>query len=410
VARSNQRNWRRDGERVALNLLYVIHYPIFGGPHNIALRLAEPMSQSGWRISVLCPDEPGTAADRLRMAGVDVLTVPLHRIRARADPMVAISSVRGTVTDVRRIRRIIQENSIDVVLLAGLVNIQAAVAARREAVPLIWQLIDTRTPVPVNAAFMVIVKRLADVVMTTGPDKVARAHPGVRSFGQRLVPFFPPVDVTVFRPDNSKRSSARAKLGLSDDDVVIGNASNLNPQKGHRTFIRAAHELRKSIPGARFVILGASYSNHADYEAGLKREAQDLGFELGEDLLIIDPRTYYPDLMQAFDVFWLTSEPRSEGTPTVIEDAMALALPVISTDVGGVSEVVANGLTGILVKPRDVEALALETAALLGDRSRLQSMGQAGRRLAEERFATSACFAAHQHAIQMAIDHHKHRK
>ncbi len=65
--------------------LFVIHYPVFGGPHNQALRLAGPLAASGWETVVLLPDEPGNSADRLRDAGIEVVTAPLSRIRATAD-------------------------------------------------------------------------------------------------------------------------------------------------------------------------------------------------------------------------------------------------------------------------------------------------------------------------------------
>lgn len=388
-----------------VNVLYVIHYPVFGGQHNIALRLAKPLAEQGWKLCVLLPDEPGNAAQRLRNANVDVLQVPLHRMRARANPVLFLTSIAAGTSDVSRIRSVIRERNIHLVVLAGLVNPQAAIAASQQRVPLVWQLVDTRTPLLANALFMLLVKRFADAIMTTGSQRVARAHPGARSFGERLFPFFPPVDVTVFRPDASKRLAARRRLGLTADQVVIGNASNINPQKGHMTFVRAAAELRKTHPETRFVILGASYSNHAVYEAKLRRAVGAFGFRLGDDFLILDPDTGYPDLVQAFDIFWLTSESRSEGTPTVIQDAMALGIPVVSTNVGAVSEIVVDGRTGILVAPYDAQAMARETAWLLDDPARRLALGDAARRWAVEHYDTSACAAAHLSAFRSAMAH-----
>lgn len=385
----------------------MIHYPTFGGPHNIALRLAKPLAEHGWGLSVLLPQEPGNAAQRLRDANIDVVQIPLHRVRARINPIVALKTLAGGTGDVGRIRSVIRERSIDLVVLTGLVNPQAAIAASREQVALVWQLVDTRTPLLANALLMLLVKRFADALMTTGSQMVARAHPGALSFGDRLFPFFPPVEVAVFRPDESKRLAARRNLGLSTNQVVIGNASNITPQKGHRTFIRAAAELRKTHPEARFVILGPSYSQHAVYEANLRQYAKTLGFSIGDDLLILDPGTGYPDLVRAFDVFWLTSEPRSEGTPTVIQDAMALGIPVVSVSVGAVSEIVVEGQTGILVAPLAADAMARETAGLIDNQVRRLAMGEAARRWAVEHYATSACAAAHLRAFSSAVAHKK---
>jgi glycosyltransferase involved in cell wall biosynthesis len=86
---------------------------------------------------------------------------------------------------------------------------------------------------------------------------------------------------------------------------------------------------------------------------------------------------------------------------------MALGLPVISTDVGAVSEVVVNRRTGILVPPHDGKAMARETEFLLGDTSRREAMADAARRLAVERFGVAACVGAHLSAIQVAMNHHR---
>jgi glycosyltransferase involved in cell wall biosynthesis len=388
-----------------LNVLYVIHYPFFGGPHNIALRLAAPLAEQGWNLSVLLPEEPGNAAQRLRDANVDVIQMPLHRVRAKINPMFAIRTLGGGAGDISRIRQVIRDRGIDLVALTGLVNPQAAIAASRQKVPLVWQLIDTRTPLLANALLMLLVRTFADAVMTTGSEMVARAHPGVRSFRDRLFPFFPPVDVTSFRPDESKRLAARQKLGLSASQLVVGNASNITPQKGHLTFVRAAAELRRTFPETRFVILGPSYSQHARYEAKLRQYATSLGFRIGEDLLIVDPGDSYPDLVRAFDIFWLTSEPRSEGTPTVIQDAMALGIPVVSVNVGAVSEIVVPGQTGMLVAPLAAEAIAHETAILLSNPVHRLAMGEAARLWAVKHYATSACAEAHLKAFRSAITH-----
>src|SRR5438552_3354462 len=79
---------RRNGSAAvstARRYLFVIHYPVFGGPHNQALRLAAPLAAAGWETVVLLPDEPGNSADRLREAGLEVVTAPLSRIRATRD-------------------------------------------------------------------------------------------------------------------------------------------------------------------------------------------------------------------------------------------------------------------------------------------------------------------------------------
>ena len=78
----------------------VIHYPFFGGPHNQALRLEQPLSARGMETTVLLPDEPGNAELRLTEGGVDVATIRLHRLRAKLNPGTQLRYLVGFFGDV----------------------------------------------------------------------------------------------------------------------------------------------------------------------------------------------------------------------------------------------------------------------------------------------------------------------
>lgn len=380
----------------------MIHYPVFGGPHNRNIRIAPSLRAAGVDVAVLLPDEPGDAADRIRDAGVEVITLPLHRVRASRRPSPHLRLAARFAPEVGAIRRTISEGGFDAVLINGLVNPHAAVAGRLEGIGVVWQLLDTLPPMPLRRALMPLVANLADVVMSTGVE-VARVHPGALRLDERLVYFFPPVDVDAFVSTAAKRAAARAELGLAASDFVIGNVSNLTPMKGHRTFIRAAAELRRRRPDVRFVILGAAYAHRDGYTNLLFHEAQSLGLELNRTIIFRNPGSRVSSLAPAFDVFWLTSERRSEGVPTALGEAMALELPVVATNVGSVREAVVDGLTGTVVPPRDPHAIAHATLPYLDDERR-RAAGVAGRRRAEEFFSVEACATAHLRALDSAIE------
>lgn len=392
-----------------MKVLHVVHYPVFGGPHNRALRLHRPLGQRGWETIVLLPDEPGNAADRMQAAGLEVVTIPLRRLQVQREPRIHLRYALALPEDVARVRRVIRERDIDVVLINGLVNPHAAIAARLEKVPVVWQLLDTRAPMALRRVMMPIVSRLSDIVMSTGME-VARVHPGAIALGARLVPFFPPVDTNLFRPDASRGRSAREELGLAPDDLIVGNVSNVNPQKGHGTFIRAAAALRRSHPNVRFLILGAIYRNHSAYTEGLWRQAGTLGLQLGRDLIVRDPGSRVAELAPAFDVFWLTSEPRSEGIPTVVEEAMAMGIATVTVDVGAVREAVEDGVTGFIVPPLDPDAIAGATLRLLENPNLRLRMGIEARRRAVERFDSEACAETHVRAFEAAVKHAESRR
>src|SRR5712671_4548672 len=98
-----------------MRVLSIIHHPVFGGPHNRNARLIPILRSRGVESTVLLPDEPGNAAERLRDAGVDVVTLPLDRLRASYNPMANARTLSNLWPNVRQIRNLIRERRIDVV-------------------------------------------------------------------------------------------------------------------------------------------------------------------------------------------------------------------------------------------------------------------------------------------------------
>jgi glycosyltransferase involved in cell wall biosynthesis len=392
-----------------LHVLSVIHYPVYGGPHNRNAAVIPVLEARGIHTTVLLPLEPGNARSLLSQRNVSTVCLPLSRMRAVRDPRVHLDFARRFRTEVGRLRGLIRAFEVDLVLVNGLVNPHAAVAGHLEGIPVVWQLLDTFAPMPLRAAMMALVTRLADVIMSTG-RAVARAHPAATTFGERLVLFFPVADTTLFINGREARRSARQRLGLGDGDVVVGNVGNLNPMKGHDVFIRAAAHLRDRRPATRFVILGSGAEHQSSYVEQLWRTASQLGLRLGHDLIVVDPGIEVALIAPAFDVFWLTSKPRSEGIPTVIGEAMSLELPVIATRVGSVHEVVEDGVTGTLVSPCAPEALAEATLPYLDSAHVRRAAGLAGRARAERLCSPESCADRHEHAFALATTHRRGRR
>lgn len=383
-------------------VLSVIHYPVFGGPYNRNIKLAPLLRRQGYETVVLIPDEPGSGRVRLEDAGVPVRANRLSRVRATKDPRVHVRYVREFWLDVRRIRHIIRTDRIDLVQINGLANPQGAIAARLEGVPVVWQILDTYTPMPLRLAVLPVMRWAATVVMCTG-RRVSEVHPGVRAFHDRLVHFCPPVDLDVFRRMPSAQADARRILGLPSNVPVIGTVGNVNRAKGHLMFVEAASAVRARRSDVRFVILGGMHASQAAYMGVVADRVKREGFELGKEFIIRDPGSDVAKLSQAFDLFWMTSEPNSEGIPTAIEEAMALGIPVVSTDVGSVGEIVSPGQTGFLVDPGDARAMASRTLQLLSDASAYAEMARESALLAQQ-FSTEKCAERHLLAYEMALD------
>jgi glycosyltransferase involved in cell wall biosynthesis len=390
-----------------VNVLIVIHYPIFGGPHNQAVRLTNALRDNGVSVSVLVPNG-GNAAQRLRAEGVDTVMIPLHRVRATFRPRPLFDLVRYFPGEVAAIREVIRDRGIDVVQIEGLVNPHAAIAARREECAIIWQLLDTRPPMTVRRLMMPLVIRLADVVMSTG-RAVARVHPGAETLGDRLRPFFPPVDRDDFRAENVDATAARRDYGFSPDDLVLVSVGNLNPQKGHEYLLHAVGLLRRDGRPVKALIVGASHETHLAYERELYTLCGRLDLEIGRDVVFAGAVDDVRPALAAADIFVLSSVPRSEGIPTAAEEAMMMGLPVVATDVGGVAELVEDGVTGFVVPPLRQQALA-DAVLRAGDPAIRAAMGARARERAAALCAVERCSQVHLEAYERALEHRAARR
>lgn len=158
----------------------------------------------------------------------------------------------------------------------------------------------------------------------------------------------------------SKTKKLNQLLKLSEDTIIIGNTSALAPHKDYFTFADTAEIILKSIPLAHFVIIGNGPLEEEikDYfkQKNLIKKVSFTGF-----------RNDVPELLPDFDIFLMTS--KTEGLGTSILDAFACEVPVVSTDAGGISEIIEHNKSGLLAPIGDSELLAQNSIQLLEDES-----------------------------------------
>jgi glycosyltransferase involved in cell wall biosynthesis len=186
-----------------------------------------------------------------------------------------------------------------------------------------------------------------------------------------------PASIEVIRngiPDLPPGDGARVRdeLGVAREAPVVGTVCVLRPQKGVDHLLEAAAVTQRAMPGLRLIVAG-----DGPERAALEAQADRLG--LGEAVIFAGARRDVGDVLAAFDVAVLASD--FEGTPLALLEYMAAARPIVATSVGGIPDVLEDGVTGLLVPPRDVAALAGALVSLLGDEPRRRSLGAAARAL-----------------------------
>ena len=185
-------------------------------------------------------------------------------------------------------------------------------------------------------------------------------------------------------PANWRREDALAALGLPVEGGhhFVSIVANLQHEvKDHPTFLRAAARVKASMPDAAFVLAGEGRLMES-----LRGFAAQLG--IGDRVFFTGRCSRVADLLAVSDVCVLSS--KAEGFSNSILEYMAAGRAVVATDVGGAREAVVEGETGHLVEAGDEEALAARIISLLGDPARARVMGEAGRRIIEQKFSCEA--------------------
>jgi glycosyltransferase involved in cell wall biosynthesis len=180
---------------------------------------------------------------------------------------------------------------------------------------------------------------------------------------------------------HARRAEARGALGVGDDEIVIGTVANLRATKGYPDLLAAARRVVDRVATARFVAVG-----RGPLEDELLEQHARLG--LGDRFAFLGFRPDAVRVMSAFDVFCLPSH--HEGLPVALMEALALGLPVVATQVGGVAELVTDGVEAVLVAAGEPAALADALVALAQDPARRAAMAHASCTRAEALDATAA--------------------
>ena len=170
-------------------------------------------------------------------------------------------------------------------------------------------------------------------------------------------------------------ADVRSELGIAADAPLVGVVAGLRPPKALDVFIRAVDELRRKHPGLRALIVGNPDTMRPSEEKRLLDLTRELS--LDDTLIFTGLRRDVADVLAAMDVAVLSSD--HEGSPLSVMEYMEAARPVVATNVGGIPDLVVDGVTGILVPPRDPTALAAAISGLLDDPDLRRRLGEAGR-------------------------------
>lgn len=366
-----------------IKVLHMIDGLQVGGAEVLLRDMLPRLPRERFGASV-CYGTPGPIAAELQAAGV-----PMRRIARRgwADPR----WTWGLWQAARRARPDVVHTHLVKSDLFG------RLAARLAGVPLVVTTLhntDAWAARPLLGRLYGLSGRLADRHIAVS-DEVGRYHVRhSRLPADSVITIENGVDVDRFRGQAAAGQAVRADFGLAPDAPVAGIVAGLRPQKDHAAFLRAAADIQRELPQARFLVVGAG---------ALRPELEALAGQLGLGAAVVFTglRTDIPAVMAALDVLVIAS--RWEGLPVTALEAMAAARPVVATAVGALPRVIQPGQTGLLVPPADPAALAQACLRVLTDGAWARQLGEAGRARAEANYSLDSMVRRTAHLYEALV-------
>jgi glycosyltransferase involved in cell wall biosynthesis len=257
----------------------------------------------------------------------------------------------------------------------------AGLAARLALTPILIRSRHIEVDYPNKISSGVAFRWLPHHVITTSQRIADRLTKELRVPAERVTCVATGVDLTRFYPVLT--GTLHEQLGLESDVALVGMISVLRSWKGHATFLEAAAKLlADSGRKIHFVIAGDGPARD-EWTRFIKQEPW------AGHVTLLGHRTDVPNVLASLSVLVLPSYAH-EGIPQIILQAQAMMRPVVATTIGGIPEVVQDGVTGLLVPPKDGEALAEKIRAVLDDPTLAANLGYAARMHIEQGYSLDA--------------------
>jgi glycosyltransferase involved in cell wall biosynthesis len=317
-------------------IAYVVNDAGLHGAERTVLQLARGLPRGRYEVGVVC-SPVGPFVDRLHDIGIPVLAADVPRRVGRQNLHALVRELRGFAPDI-----VHTMGSVDPAerFAARLTRATAVVSS-------ITELPGPRGARPwrevLGAAVGMTTDRFVDryVVANRVSVDLLVERLGVAARKVVVIPFA--VDLVAFDPARVRRGSWRARLGIPPDAVVLGALGRLTASKGFADLLRAFAALGNC--DVWLIIAGEG----PEWEE-LHTLAQ--AFDIAERALFLGFVDDVPELLSDVDVFVLPS--RVQDHPLVLLEAMAMARPIVATDIAGVGDTIADGIEGRLVAAGDV--------------------------------------------------------
>ena len=324
----------------------------------------------------------GPLVQRFEALGAEVIVMPLGVLRRKYFNIPGlISRVKTWFTTVRVLKKLVKEKQVKLIYTNTLSVLVGGFLARQTGLKLLWHIHEIiERPRPLRSFLGKMVNSTAHRAIVVSQavydcwspliseEKLLLIHNG-----HELMP-------------KTQGACLRKSLGIPEDHVILASIGRIHPVKGLDYFIDIAKTICHKYDHVHFIIIGDAFPGHEYLYEEMAQQISKYGLE--ERVQYLGFRDDVPEVLDEIDIFVLPST-GPDSFPTVVLEAMAKALPVVATRMGGALEMVEDGQTGVLIPINEAERAAGLMANMIEKTDLRQQMGEAGRERLTQLFSRS---------------------
>lgn len=380
-------------------IIFIHHGASIGGAPFSMLEILRRIDRKKFRTLVILP-ETGPFSDLLKKEDIKYKIIPLFIFYycPQCETSLSIKDLPILLRDIFRnllcLPKILKRENPDVVIINASPLLLSGLIAKLMGKKVIWHIRET-----ISTEKPGVLKRIiAAIIRFSAKKTIVMSRFSLKNVGRlglnNAAIVHGGVDLKKFRP-KSVSSEEFKKLGLNENDKIVGFVGQIYEEKGCFKLIETAPLVIQKLPDVKFLIVGSGdmmdRENDNDSKISENHKIDRLfrrmvdKKKLSDHFIFLGQRFDVEDILPLIDCLTFPSiAPEPFGG--IMVEAMACGLPVVASDIGASQEIVVDNITGLLVKPGDPKALSEALIDILTDEEKARRFGEAGRKRAEELF------------------------
>jgi len=356
-----------------------------GGPQRRAVFAASKMLDNVSTTIITSFENSSDLEILCQQAGIPLKKIRLTRLTREIKPL--LRYIFFSAFEIFAAARYFRKSDFDIVHINGSQQFKGILIAKLGGKKVIWHLTDTLMP-EIVLKFFSVLSFMADGWIYSSERSKAYYQPLIKSNKKGFI-IPAPVDTSIV-----SKNVIMDEFSFTNDfletDIIIGTVANINPIKGLEFFIKAADQVSTSHSNVKFVILGPVSSNQESYFKKLQKLCETLELK---NISFVGQHTDVRPFLKKLDIYVCSS--LSESSPLSVWEAMAMELPIITTDVGDVGLYVENYINGFVSKVGDINTMSNNIEYLLKNKELLDIYGKESRRIAVQKLDVRICADRH---------------